>query len=214
MQPASALRIPPMSSSLDFPFVAGLDAARWVQAGLEVWEAWRMTPAQLAASRQQRLVSLLRHARTASPFYRAAARGSPARRRRPAVGVSGRRQAHPDAGVRPRQHAPRSDPVRDRPVRIPARAARIAVPGSIRGLDEFRHHGPPRVVRARSRRAGGLRRAGSPALPRRRPGAIVAAGRALRDGRGDRRALRRRVVGGADAAVACRGWRRSCAPAR
>ena len=66
-----------MSSSLDFPFVAGLDAARWVQAGLEVWEAWRMTPAQLAAARQQRLVSLLRHARTASPFYRALHAGLP-----------------------------------------------------------------------------------------------------------------------------------------
>lgn len=66
-----------MASSLDFPFVAGLDAARWVQAGLEVWEAWRMTPAQLAASRQQRLVSLLRHARAASPFYRALHAGLP-----------------------------------------------------------------------------------------------------------------------------------------
>ncbi|MGE5162237.1 MAG: phenylacetate--CoA ligase family protein, partial [Betaproteobacteria bacterium] len=66
-----------MSTSLDFPFVAGLDAARWVQAGLEVWEAWRMTPAQLAATRRQRLVALLRHARTASPFYRALHAGLP-----------------------------------------------------------------------------------------------------------------------------------------
>jgi phenylacetate-coenzyme A ligase PaaK-like adenylate-forming protein len=66
-----------MSSSFDFPFVAGLDAARWVQAGLEVWEAWRMTPAQLAASRQQRLASMLRHARAASPFYRELHAGLP-----------------------------------------------------------------------------------------------------------------------------------------
>jgi phenylacetate-CoA ligase len=66
-----------MASSLDLPFVAGLDAARWVQAGLDVWEAWRMTPAQLAASRQQRLISLLRHARVASPFYRALHAGLP-----------------------------------------------------------------------------------------------------------------------------------------
>jgi phenylacetate-CoA ligase len=66
-----------MSSSLNFPFVASLDAARWMQAGLEVWEAWRMTPAQLAASRQQRLVSLLRHARAASPFYRELHAGFP-----------------------------------------------------------------------------------------------------------------------------------------
>jgi len=66
-----------MSSSLDFPYVAGLDAARWVQAGLEVWEGWRMTAAQLAASRQQRLVSLLRHARTASRFYRELHAGLP-----------------------------------------------------------------------------------------------------------------------------------------
>ena len=59
-----------MSSSLDFPVTAGLDAARWMQAGLDVWEGWRMTPAQLAACRQQRAVALLRHARSASPFYR------------------------------------------------------------------------------------------------------------------------------------------------
>jgi phenylacetate-coenzyme A ligase PaaK-like adenylate-forming protein len=36
-----------------------------------------MTPAQLAASRQQRLVSLLRHARAASPFYRMLHAGLP-----------------------------------------------------------------------------------------------------------------------------------------
>jgi phenylacetate-coenzyme A ligase PaaK-like adenylate-forming protein len=77
MQPTSHAWIPPMSSSLDFPYVAGLDAARWVQAGLEVWEGWRMTAAQLAASRQQRLVSLLRHARTASRFYRELHAGLP-----------------------------------------------------------------------------------------------------------------------------------------
>ncbi|MGB2815820.1 MAG: AMP-binding protein [Burkholderiaceae bacterium] len=59
-----------MPNSLDFPFAAGLEAARWANAGLKVWEAWRMTPVQLAACRQRRLASLLAYARAASPFYR------------------------------------------------------------------------------------------------------------------------------------------------
>src|SRR5512145_150682 len=64
-------------SSFDFPLNAGLDAARWVDAGLQVWEGARLTSAQLAARRQARLVSLLRHARAASPFYRALHFGLP-----------------------------------------------------------------------------------------------------------------------------------------
>jgi phenylacetate-CoA ligase len=59
-----------MSSPLGFPFTANLQAARWVQAGFEVWEAGRMTPAQLDAVRHRRLGALLAHARAASPFYR------------------------------------------------------------------------------------------------------------------------------------------------
>lgn len=66
-----------MPSSFDFPLAAGLDAARWVEAGLQVWEGWRMTPAQLAATRRHRLVSLLAHARSASPFYRRLHAGLP-----------------------------------------------------------------------------------------------------------------------------------------
>lgn len=66
-----------MSSSFEFPLTAGLDAARWVDAGLQVWEGARLTRAQLEARRQQRLVSLLRHARAASPFYRALHFGRP-----------------------------------------------------------------------------------------------------------------------------------------
>jgi phenylacetate-coenzyme A ligase PaaK-like adenylate-forming protein len=66
-----------MPSSFDFPLAAGLDAARWVEAGLQVWEAWRMTPSQLSACRHRRLVSLLAHARAASPFYRQLHAGLP-----------------------------------------------------------------------------------------------------------------------------------------
>src|SRR5512137_475982 len=66
-----------MPPSFDFPLAAGLDAARWVEAGLQVWEGWRMTPAQLAATRQHRLVSLLAHARASSSFYRELHAGLP-----------------------------------------------------------------------------------------------------------------------------------------
>lgn len=69
-----------MSASLDFPLVPGLpgwDAARWAQAGFDVWEASRMTVAQRAAVRQQRLLSLLGHARSASAFYRERLAGLP-----------------------------------------------------------------------------------------------------------------------------------------
>ncbi|MGZ8274515.1 MAG: phenylacetate--CoA ligase family protein [Burkholderiaceae bacterium] len=59
-----------MPISFDSPFTAGLEAARWANAGLQVWEAGQMTRAQLAACRARRLVALLAHARSASPFYR------------------------------------------------------------------------------------------------------------------------------------------------
>lgn len=59
-----------MTLKFDLPLVAGLDAARWVDAGLQVWEAWQLSPTQLAERRQRRLVALLRHARAASPYYR------------------------------------------------------------------------------------------------------------------------------------------------
>ena len=66
-----------MPTPFDFPLAAGLEAARWAHAGLRVWEAWRMTPAQLVACRRRRLVSLLAHARSASPFYRQLHAGLP-----------------------------------------------------------------------------------------------------------------------------------------
>lgn len=66
-----------MPTPFNLPLAAGLDAARWVDAGLQVWEAWRMTPAQLSACRHRRLVSLLEHARAASPFYRELHAGLP-----------------------------------------------------------------------------------------------------------------------------------------
>lgn len=66
-----------MSTSYDFPFAVGLEAARWVQAGYDVWEAGRMTPAQVAAVRRLRLRSLLAYARRASAFYRERHAGLP-----------------------------------------------------------------------------------------------------------------------------------------
>ena len=66
-----------MPTSFDYPFAAGLDAVRWADAGLRVWEAWRMSATELAACRRRRLVSLLAHARAASPFYRQLHAGLP-----------------------------------------------------------------------------------------------------------------------------------------
>jgi len=66
-----------MPSSIDLSLVPGLEAARWIQAGLEVWEAARMTTAQRSAVRRQRLLSLLGYARSASAFYRERHAGLP-----------------------------------------------------------------------------------------------------------------------------------------
>jgi putative adenylate-forming enzyme len=66
-----------MSTPFDLPFAAGLDAVRWADAGLQVWEASRMTRTQLAACRRRRLMALLTHARVASPFYRQLHAGLP-----------------------------------------------------------------------------------------------------------------------------------------
>jgi phenylacetate-coenzyme A ligase PaaK-like adenylate-forming protein len=66
-----------MSSSIDFPLAAGLDAARWLDAGLKVWQAWRLPSQELAALSQRRLLELLRHARDASAFYRELHAGLP-----------------------------------------------------------------------------------------------------------------------------------------
>jgi putative adenylate-forming enzyme len=66
-----------MPNPFDLPFAAGLEAARWANAGLQVWEASRMTRVQLAACRRRRLLALLAHARAASPFYRQLHAGLP-----------------------------------------------------------------------------------------------------------------------------------------
>lgn len=66
-----------MPTPFDLPFAAGLEAVRWAHACQQVWEASRMTRAQLSACRHRRLVALLTHARTASPFYRQLHAGLP-----------------------------------------------------------------------------------------------------------------------------------------
>ncbi|MDH4114339.1 MAG: AMP-binding protein [Burkholderiaceae bacterium] len=57
-------------SITELPFLAGLDAALWAEAAWQVWQGSRLGAAELAECRRRRLLDLLRHARSASPFYR------------------------------------------------------------------------------------------------------------------------------------------------